>query len=581
MKKENKDDIDKEKFINDYPLRLNIEEIKKIKEQMKKCICKIYVNNQKKGTGFFCIILYKEKKIKGLLTNYHIIGEKKDTIKISLNDDEEFIYIKLDISRKIFTNKSLDVTIIELKENEINEKNFLELDDKLNRDKKNIPLLYNQEPIYILQYPKGDKIYSSFGIIKEIDKENKIIHYCWTEHGSSGSPILSLKTKKVIGIHKGGQIEKICNIGTLFKDVLNEYFSFLNKEKEKEKSNIPTGNNYTINTKFNNNYNKNSMKTTNAKKIYEFDNNKNDNSINRIISKKEISYRPNENNEKWKKISFDGDYEFIKKIGKGAFGNVALVRDKKTKQEYVIKQIIYNNYYSIYLFKNNLKLLSSSPIHTNIIKIYNYKIKGIEFGQFCLYISMEVGIKDWNEEIKERQRKNDYYTEKEILTILKQLTSGFSFLQKQNIAHRDIKPQNIILFQNNVYKIADLGESKNINNTIKQSETLIGSELYMSPLLFNGFINGKDRINHNTFKSDVFSLGYCFLYAMSLNLKILHDIRQKTNIQDIKNSIGKYLFDKYSGDLFDIIYKMIEYKESERYDFLKLEEKLNEIKINK
>ena len=35
-----------------------------------------------------------------------------------------------------------------------------------------------------------------------------------------------------------------------------------------------------------------------------------------------------------------------------------------------------------------------------------------------------------------------------------------AFLQKNNIAHRDIKPQNILSFENSIYKLADFGEMK-------------------------------------------------------------------------------------------------------------------------
>ena len=51
-----------------------------------------------------------------------------------------------------------------------------------------------------------------------------------------------------------------------------------------------------------------------------------------------------------------------------------------------------------------------------------------------------------------------------------------------NIVHRDIKPQNILKFNNGLYNIADFGEAKEIKIS-KQLNTLRGTELYMSPLL--------------------------------------------------------------------------------------------------
>ena len=54
-----------------------------------------------------------------LITNYHVLNEQDiipgDTINISLNNEQIFKKIKIDINRKKYTNKDLDVTIIEIK----------------------------------------------------------------------------------------------------------------------------------------------------------------------------------------------------------------------------------------------------------------------------------------------------------------------------------------------------------------------------------------------------------------------------------------------------------------------------------
>ena len=180
---------------------------------------------------------------------------------------------------------------------------------------------------------------------------------------------------------------------------------------------------------------------------------------------------------------------------------------------------------------------------------------------------MELAQNDWNMEIKRRMLAKKYYKEKEIIDILKQIIKGFLFLQEKNIAHRDIKPQNILLFPNNVYKIADFGEAKNIKNIAQQS-TLRGSELYMSPVLYKGYKFNQKNVLHNPYKSDVFSLGYCLLYAICLNLKVLETVRELTTMRSIISSINKYLIkNKYSDKLMNLIYKMIDPNESERFDF--------------
>jgi translation initiation factor 2-alpha kinase 4 len=218
-----------------------------------------------------------------------------------------------------------------------------------------------------------------------------------------------------------------------------------------------------------------------------------------------------------------------------------------------------------YVFLNNI----------NITKIYKMQIKSLDITTSCLYVLMERAQNDWNLEIKRRIIAKKYYKEYEIISILKQVTTGLSFLQKNKIAHRDIKPQNILIFPNNVYKIADMGEAKEINKNRMQMATLRGSELFMSPLLYEGLKYNKKNIRHNPYKSDMFSLGLCFLYAICLNLKILEYIREMKSMNSIKNILAKFLDkNKYSDKLIEIIYKMIDLEEINRFDFEELEKEL-------
>ena len=77
-------------------------------------------------------------------------------------------------------------------------------------------------PIYILQYPYENSSIS-YGIINGIFDYN-IEHKCSTKEGSSGSPILSLDSLKVIGIHKGSNENSFeINYGTLLREPILEF----------------------------------------------------------------------------------------------------------------------------------------------------------------------------------------------------------------------------------------------------------------------------------------------------------------------------------------------------------------------
>ena len=194
----------KEKLLEKYPVPVTLECTKKIIDQMQYSICKIN-NKCGRGTGFFCYIPYEKTKIPVMITNNHIINEEiiknNKIIRVTLNDDKQYIDIKLDNKRKIYTNIKDDITIIEIKDEKKEIKEFLEIDPNIFKNNIN---LFN-ENIYLLQYPKylHMQIASvSYGFLREINNNSDIILSCSTESGSSGSPILNISNNKVIGIHK-------------------------------------------------------------------------------------------------------------------------------------------------------------------------------------------------------------------------------------------------------------------------------------------------------------------------------------------------------------------------------------------
>ena len=102
------------------PLTKNCTKI--ILEQMNNSIYKINRKENDFRTGFFSLIKYKNKKIPVLITNYDIIYDiKNNTINVSINN----INNKIELGKKNYINKLLDIVIIELKDNKNYKINFL------------------------------------------------------------------------------------------------------------------------------------------------------------------------------------------------------------------------------------------------------------------------------------------------------------------------------------------------------------------------------------------------------------------------------------------------------------------------
>ena len=133
------EEINKEKKIEYNIKPLSVKGTETILEQMKKCVCKINVKEGINGTGFFCNISYKNKKIPVMITNSHIIdsdyAKKNEIIKITLNNGEDSRIIQINDNRLIYLNKENDVTIIEIKKVKDNIFNFMELDEIIYKEK--------------------------------------------------------------------------------------------------------------------------------------------------------------------------------------------------------------------------------------------------------------------------------------------------------------------------------------------------------------------------------------------------------------------------------------------------------------
>ena len=212
------DDIKREKYLDKHPRSLSKMQIKRIYEQMNKSICKIVDH---KGSGFICRIPYPNNLnlLPVLITCNHVLKNEdvKPGSEIKLVFEEEEKILKIDDERKIY--KSLkdeyDTTIIEIKKTDgFDFKNFLEVDENIFND--NLDKLFKNKTIYVIHYPKVDEIKYTVDVIHLID-DFKIRHFCETDYGSSGSPILSLDTFKVIGIHSGHAATKLYNVGTIIK----------------------------------------------------------------------------------------------------------------------------------------------------------------------------------------------------------------------------------------------------------------------------------------------------------------------------------------------------------------------------
>ena len=287
------------------------------------------------------------------------------------------------------------------------------------------------------------------------------------------------------------------------------------------------------------------------------------------------------------------DYNIIDMLGEGTFSQIFLVENGKTKEKFALKKLTATKVGYLEEKKEEFELilkLKNEEVKLNVVKVYGIQIKKLDKFNMVLYILMEAAKSDWETELKNRHYAKKYYNEEELKNILLSLVQTFSYLQKKGICHRDVKPQNILYFENGCYKITDFGEAKaNKNKNVGKNckfnfsqdtsvQTVRGTELYMSPILFDALRNSPgDDLQYNAFKSDVFSLGLCFLLAGSLSYKPLSELRNAHEMDKIQLLIEKHFKNRYSKKFVNILFSMLQLEEKNRPDFIELE---NMIKQN-
>ena len=306
--------------------------------------------------------------------------------------------------------------------------------------------------------------------------------------------------------------------------------------------------------------------------------NKDENISNKLMEpNSNISVKSSNNIEKEvePEENFDpSEFVNIKRIGEGTYGKIYMVQWKKNNKKYAMKKEIIKGNESLKRNKEKTKIVTNFLKNTEskgVIKIFGDLVKK-KSNEYHYYVLMEIAEKDWEKELFDRQKIKQFYTEKEIFIIMNQLIKTLSLLQKNHITHRDIKPQNVLICKG-IYKISDFGEARTLVREGVIVSRVRGTELYMSPILFNGLRLKLIQVSHNTFKSDVFSLGMCLFFATTLTFNSLCDIRELNEMKLIKEQLTKYLSGKYSIKLINILYEMLQIDETIRPDFISLEKK--------
>lgn len=187
-------------------------------------------------------------------------------------------------------------------------------------------------------------------------------------------------------------------------------------------------------------------------------------------------------------------YQIKKTIGGGGMANVYLATDIILNRDVAVKVLRHeyvNDEEFIIRFDREAKAATSLS-HPNIVNIFDV---GEE--DQVLYMVMEYvdGLT-----LKEYIQKNGPIEVEEALDIIGQVTSAIAHAHANDLVHRDIKPQNILIDAYGHVKVTDFGIAVALSATaLTQTNAVLGSVHYLSPEQARGGMATK--------KSDIYSLG--------------------------------------------------------------------------
>ena len=275
------------------------------------------------------------------------------------------------------------------------------------------------------------------------------------------------------------------------------------------------------------------------------------------------------------------DFKKLELFGNGKKNTrVFKVKHIKTGKIYVLKEVEAHSLDKLNEYKEEAVQLSKVQNHPNVLQFYGYYFYETPHNTYKLGIISESINRELNLEIiyRKRAKTRQYFSEKELLTIIYSLVDAFAYLESVGICHRDIKPTNLFLLENFQIKVIDFGESKEfIDDDDEEDEhsamaTIRGTPQYLSPILWEAHvITQVKHVEHNMFKSDVFSAGLVIFQIASL--RDVNGFNQKTDQCNGEKLIYeglRILSKKYSNKVIEILSLMLKFNENDRPNFIEL-----------
>ncbi|MDS0524938.1 Stk1 family PASTA domain-containing Ser/Thr kinase [Clostridium sp. SHJSY1] len=251
-------------------------------------------------------------------------------------------------------------------------------------------------------------------------------------------------------------------------------------------------------------------------------------------------------------------YEILEQIGEGGMSIVYKALDSKLNRNVavkVLKKELSDNEDIVDKFKREATAIATLS-HSNIVNVLDVGTQ-----DEINYIVMEyVKGKTLKEVIVEFGKLN-YETTIRIGT---KIAKALECAHKNNIIHRDVKPQNVLVTEEGFIKVTDFGIAKSVSSaTLTNTTTIMGSAQYLSPEQARGSIVDV--------RTDIYSLGIVLYEMVTGKLPFEADSPVTIALKHIQEEVvpPKQLNSRVPDSLNKLILKTMEKDASKRYQTAK------------
>lgn len=175
-----------------------------------------------------------------------------------------------------------------------------------------------------------------------------------------------------------------------------------------------------------------------------------------------------------------GNYRLIKRLGRGGFADVYLGEHVHLKTQAAVKvlhAVLGND--DIDTFRTEA-LTVAHLVHPHIIRVLDFDVVNA-----VPFLVMDYAPKG---NLRERYPKGTRVPPNTLLSYVQQVASALQYAHDRNLMHRDVKPENMLIGNDNEILLSDFGTALTAHSTLSQNteNTVVGTLSYMAPEQIEG-----------------------------------------------------------------------------------------------